>query len=126
MRTLLTVVLAILLPPLASGDVASSRPLDLSELNLPPGFEISIYAQGLGNARMLAFSPSGLLFVSDTGGGRILVVPSTGRVEIFAAGRLSRPAERELSGDSQRLVSEWDINDAARDDRGRRLLQGKY
>lgn len=40
-------------------------------LNLPPGFSISLYAKMNGNARMMAFSPDGLLFASEMSGGRV-------------------------------------------------------
>src|SRR5207245_8074820 len=66
-------------------DIAAQRPLVLSELRVPSGFQISIYAQGLGSARMMAFSPNGTLFVSDLGG-RILAVPAAGSVQTFASG----------------------------------------
>jgi glucose/arabinose dehydrogenase len=39
--------------------------------NLPSGFTISLYAKTNGNARMMAFSPDGLLFVSEMDGGRV-------------------------------------------------------
>ncbi|MBI3697554.1 MAG: PQQ-dependent sugar dehydrogenase [Acidobacteria bacterium] len=86
MRTACALLLTILLPMGARGDAASPRRLDLSELRLPPGFEISIYARGVGNARMMAFSPTGTLFVSDTSGGRIRVIPSANQVQTFASG----------------------------------------
>jgi glucose/arabinose dehydrogenase len=79
-------LLAVLLPFALRGDTAGSRPLNLTELQLPPGFDISIYARGVGNARMLAFSPSGVLFVSDMGGGRVRMVKPSGSVETFASG----------------------------------------
>src|SRR6267143_2067106 len=83
MRTACALLLALLLPPESRSDVAARRPLDLNELRLPPGFQISIYAQGLGNARMMAFNPNGILFVSDLYGGRILAIPAASRVETF-------------------------------------------
>jgi uncharacterized protein (TIGR03437 family) len=70
--------------PLA-GAQATRRPLDLAELQVPPGFEIAIHARGLGSARMLAFSPTGVLFVSDAGG-RVRAVPEPDRVVVFASG----------------------------------------
>src|SRR5436190_1226244 len=78
-------VLVLMLPPELRSDAAARRPLVLTELKLPSGFQVSIYAQGLGSARMLAFSPNGTLFVTDIGG-RILAVPTAGRVETFASG----------------------------------------
>ena len=86
MRIAFVLLLALLAPPESWGDVASARPLDLTELKLPSDFQISIYARGLGSARLLAFSPNGTLFVSDLGGGQILAIPSAGRVVTFATG----------------------------------------
>jgi uncharacterized protein (TIGR03437 family) len=64
---------------------APRRPLNLGELRLPDGFEISIYARGLGAARGLAFSPTGVLFVADING-RVWAVPSADQVQNFATG----------------------------------------
>ncbi len=71
--------------PAVRGDEAARRPLDLGELQVPPGFEVSIYARNLGRARMLAFSPAGVLFVSDLDG-RIRAIPEPGRALTFASG----------------------------------------
>jgi uncharacterized protein (TIGR03437 family) len=80
------VILAASAPAALVAAVAPKRALNLDELRLPPGFEISIYARNLGSARMLAFSPTGVLFVSDTAGGRIRAIPEAGRVVTFASG----------------------------------------
>src|SRR6266566_272854 len=85
MKTVCALLLVLLLPPDSRSDVATTRPFNLSELKLPSGFQISIYAQGLGAARMMAFSPNGILFVSDLGG-RILAIPAAGSVQTFASG----------------------------------------
>src|SRR5437867_5702113 len=85
-RAACVLLLVLLLPPKSPGDVAAQRPLNLAELKLPAGFQISIYAQGLGKARMMAFSPNGILFVSDSSGGRILAIPGGGSVQTFASG----------------------------------------
>lgn len=37
----------------------------LAQLQLPEGFEISVYAQGLYNPRMMAFGPDGTLYVTE-------------------------------------------------------------
>jgi len=42
---------------------------------LPPGFVISVYAQGLRNPRMLAISPDGQLYVAERGANRIVRLP---------------------------------------------------
>ncbi len=83
MKAAWTAVLLATLPLPAAE--ATRRALDLNELQLPPAFQIEIYAQNLGSARMLAFSPTGVLFVSDQGG-RLRAVPEPGRVVTFASG----------------------------------------
>jgi len=44
---------------------ATSRALPLSEIKLPPGFEISLFAEGLESPRSLALSPQGTVFVGS-------------------------------------------------------------
>ena len=45
-------------------------------LNLPPGFSVSVFAaEGLRNPRFLAFSPEGVLHLSNMGAGQILALP---------------------------------------------------
>src|SRR5258708_15159486 len=85
MKTVCALLLVLLLPPDSRSDVATTRPFNLSELKVPSGFQISIYAQGLGAARIMAFSPNGILFVSDSNG-RILAIPAAGSVTTFASG----------------------------------------
>ncbi|HET7036403.1 MAG TPA: PQQ-dependent sugar dehydrogenase [Thermomicrobiaceae bacterium] len=60
---------------------------------LPAGFDIGVYATGLGNPRFMAVRPSdGLLFVTDMRGGRILILPDDNhdgkadRALVFASG----------------------------------------
>ncbi len=79
-------LLALLLATKAPNDVARRRPLDLAELELPPGFVIERHVQGLSGPRFMAFSPTGVLFVSEMGAGRIRAIPEPGRLEIFASG----------------------------------------
>jgi len=47
----------------------------LSRLSVPPGFRVSLYAQDLGDARGMALSPEGELYVCDKSGGRVLCLP---------------------------------------------------
>jgi glucose/arabinose dehydrogenase len=42
---------------------------------LPPGFAISVFAQGLDDPRMLAVGPDGSLYIAERGAGRILRLP---------------------------------------------------
>jgi glucose/arabinose dehydrogenase len=44
---------------------ADTEKLPLSKLRLPEGFEISIYAEGIEEARSMALSPKGTLFVGN-------------------------------------------------------------
>ena len=44
---------------------------DLSTLNLPDGFEISVYADSIENARSMAMSPSGILYIGNRSEGRV-------------------------------------------------------
>jgi glucose/arabinose dehydrogenase len=46
----------------------------LSNIKLPPGFAITIYADDVPNARSLALSPSGILFVGSRKAGRVYIV----------------------------------------------------
>ncbi|MEQ8535157.1 MAG: PQQ-dependent sugar dehydrogenase, partial [Imperialibacter sp.] len=49
----------------------------LSTINLPEGFEISIYASGIDNARSMAISPSGTIYVGNRGGDKIYAIQDT-------------------------------------------------
>jgi len=84
MRILSMGLLALAAIPVRA-DRAAVRPLDLSELELPPGFEISIYARGVGG-RLMTFSPTGVLFVASSGNGRVMAALEAGRVQTFASG----------------------------------------
>lgn len=44
---------------------------DLSTLNLPEGFEISVYADSIENARSMTMSPSGVLYIGNRTEGRV-------------------------------------------------------
>lgn len=47
----------------------------LDEIKLQDGFEIEEYAQGLGDARFMAVSPDGILFVASMDKGNVLALP---------------------------------------------------
>ena len=53
---------------------AHGAELPLKDIKLPPGFEISIYAGNLPNARSLALSPKGTLFVGSLKEGKVYAV----------------------------------------------------
>jgi glucose/arabinose dehydrogenase len=50
-----------------------------SRLSTLPGFQVSVYASDLGNARGMALSPDGNLFVCDMKGGRVLELLDPGQ-----------------------------------------------
>ena len=53
---------------------AEAKELPLHTLNLPPGFSISLYADDVPNARAMALSPSGVVFVGSRRAGRVYAV----------------------------------------------------
>jgi glucose/arabinose dehydrogenase len=53
---------------------AQNNSLPLSTVKLPPGFSIDVYASGVDNARQMALSPSGILFVGSRGAGKVYAV----------------------------------------------------
>lgn len=54
----------------AQGSFAQPR-----SINLPPGFKISVFAAGMGRARLMASSDEGVIFVSEIDRGRVLAFP---------------------------------------------------
>jgi glucose/arabinose dehydrogenase len=53
---------------------AEKTPFDLKRLKLPDGFRIAVFAQ-VDGPRMLAFSPGGVLLVSESGEGKVVALP---------------------------------------------------
>jgi glucose/arabinose dehydrogenase len=68
---------ACVLALLASVSIAHAEktPFDLSQLKAPGGFHISVFADDIDGARMLIFSPGGVLLVSESGEGRVVALP---------------------------------------------------
>jgi glucose/arabinose dehydrogenase len=62
-------------PPRKSSDTAET--LDLNKIKLPEGFTISVYAEGVVNARSMDLSPNGTLFVGTRGEGSVYAVKDT-------------------------------------------------
>ena len=60
----------------ALGSGGNDAGLPLNRLNLPPGFSISVYAQ-VPNARSMALSPSGVLYVGNRSGDKVYAVRDT-------------------------------------------------
>src|SRR6266851_441604 len=54
---------------------AEKTSFDLARLKAPPGFHISVFAEEVDGARMMAFSPGGVLLVSESGEGRVVALP---------------------------------------------------
>ncbi|HEX3526071.1 MAG TPA: sorbosone dehydrogenase family protein [Thermoanaerobaculia bacterium] len=81
MRALLStpLTLCLLLSCAPSGNGAA-RPaishsrLPLNLIHLPPGFKIDVYADDLPNARQMALSPQGILYVGSLGAGKVYAV----------------------------------------------------
>ncbi len=76
----------------ASSASTEARDLPSGTVTLPAGFDIGVYASGVGQARFMAVRPSdGMLFVADANG-RILALPDANHdgaaddVVVFASG----------------------------------------
>jgi glucose/arabinose dehydrogenase len=71
--------LAVLAACFALAGCAASAPpsaaeLPLNTIELPEGFSIALYASGISNARSMARSPSGVLYVGSRGAGNVYAV----------------------------------------------------
>jgi glucose/arabinose dehydrogenase len=78
LRTLTALCLLLLLScnapinaPSRSSDAGISDDSPLAGLTLPPHFKIDLYAADIKNARSMALSPSGILFVGTRGAGNV-------------------------------------------------------
>src|ERR1039458_2457423 len=70
-RSLLSTSLGLLLPVfLALVAHAEKTPFDLKQIKLPDGFHIAVFADNIDGARMLTFTPGGVLLVSESGEGK--------------------------------------------------------
>ncbi len=84
-RFLLHMVLAIALILFQVGMLPGSAAADLkvklmlTTIELPPGFKISVYADGVAGARSMALSPSGVLYVGTRQTGRVYAVVDQNR-----------------------------------------------
>jgi glucose/arabinose dehydrogenase len=78
MRSWISVLL-----PLFLLSCAHAEKLDINRLKVPPGFHIAVFADA-PHARQMAFSPGGVLLVTDMSDGTVLAFPDprhTGRAE---------------------------------------------
>ncbi len=75
-------------PSLGDGGVA--------EVQVPPGFEVQVFAEGLNGPRFMAFGPDGVLYAADRGNNRIVALPdedgdgAADEIRVFATD-LERP-----------------------------------
>ena len=60
---------------LAAFSQAEKTPFDLKRLRLPDGFHIAVFADNIDSARMLTFTPGGVLLVSESGEGKVVALP---------------------------------------------------
>jgi glucose/arabinose dehydrogenase len=51
-----------------------TAPVELSDLTLPPGFQIAVYASDVPNARQMAAGPGGVVFVGSRSEGKVYAV----------------------------------------------------
>jgi glucose/arabinose dehydrogenase len=58
-------------PPIQFTSQHSLGSLPLDRLSLPPGFTVNLFAEGLEDARSMALSPSGTLFVGTKSAGKV-------------------------------------------------------
>jgi glucose/arabinose dehydrogenase len=70
-------LLSFLLALLVHTDFAHAEKtrFDLTQLKAPPGFHISAFADSVDGARMLVFTPGGVLLVSESGEGKVVALP---------------------------------------------------
>jgi glucose/arabinose dehydrogenase len=74
MRALATTILTSCLFLSCSPGAADPAKLPLNTIHLPPGFKIEVYASDLPNARQMALSPTGVLYVGSLGAGKVYAV----------------------------------------------------
>ncbi len=89
LSTSLAYLLLLLFPSLGR---AEKTRFDLNQLKLPDGFHIAVFADNVDGARMLTFTPGGVLLVSESGEGKVVALPDPGHT-----GKASRTVE-VLSG----------------------------
>jgi glucose/arabinose dehydrogenase len=98
--------------PAATAASAATRVVPPQEtIDLPPGFGISVFFQGLSNPRMMALGPDGELYIAERGAGRIVRLPDrdgdgvADKVEVVADG-LRAPSSIAFYTDGSLYVGE--------------------
>jgi len=80
-------------------------------INLPPGFVIAVFAEGLKNPRMMVIGPDGHLYVAERGEGRIVRLPdrdhdgNADSIEVVAQG-LNSPSSIAFHQDGSLYIGE--------------------
>ncbi len=80
-------------------------------VHLPPGFDISVFAEGLRGPRMMTLGPDDQIYVAERGAGRIVRLPDrdgddvADAVEVVAAG-LTGPSSIDFYEDGSLYVGE--------------------
>jgi glucose/arabinose dehydrogenase len=64
---------------LAAGPVVSGWALPVESIELPEGFRIEVYAEGVENARQMALGPDGTLYVGSRQAGKVHALPDGNR-----------------------------------------------
>src|ERR1700682_1125410 len=77
MKTI-AIALSFLVASVAALAIAQSK-LPLDRVKLPPGFEITIFAQGVEDARSMALGEKGTLFVGTRTAGKVYAIRNDGR-----------------------------------------------
>lgn len=67
-------VIALVFGACGSSAARGDGDLPLDSISLPPGFEISVFASGVTNARQMALSPSGVVYVGSRSAGNVYAV----------------------------------------------------
>ncbi len=96
--------------PESAGDPTRVVP-PRDEVNLPPGFGISVFAENLSDPRMMAVGPDGQVYVAERGAGRILRLPDrdgdgVADGEEVAAEGLNAPSSIDFCRDGSLYVGE--------------------
>jgi glucose/arabinose dehydrogenase len=73
----LAFTIGMLLPPvlLTTLSAAEQTPFSLKQLHLPDGFHVAVFADNIDSARMLTFTPGGVLLISESGEGKVVALP---------------------------------------------------
>lgn len=80
-------------------------------VNMPEGFGLSVFAEGLNDPRMMTVGPDGMVYVAERGAGRIVRLPDrdgdgvADEVEVVAT-RLNAPSSLDFYTDGSLYVGE--------------------